>query len=55
MADSESRRYVSDPTDAIRAVLILYAEHKIGAPEADGQFTAILFKMGLASKRKIPR
>ena len=53
MADSKSAQYVRDPTDPIRALLILYAEHNIGAPGADGQITAILFKMGFASKMKI--
>ena len=53
MADSKSRRYVSDPTDPIRAVLILYANRLIGAPWADQRITAILFKMGLASQREL--
>ena len=53
MADTKSAQYVSDPTDPIRALLISYAEHKIGAPGADGQITSILFKKGLASKRNI--
>ena len=53
MADSRHARYVSDPADPIRAILIRYAQHEIGACGADGQITAWLFKKGLAVRKKL--
>ena len=43
----------SDPTDEIRAILILYAAGDVGPSGADATIMAILVRRGHASKRRI--
>ena len=53
MADSRHARYVSDPADPIRAILLSYADNNIGVCGADFQIINILFKKGQCSRKKL--
>ena len=56
MADSKlvtnPSKLVTNPLDEIRAILILYTKHQIGAAGADGQIMKILFRKGYARKQQ---
>ena len=50
---SHHPQLVTDPTDPIRAIILLYLANEIGCAGADGQIMIILIGLGLAVTRKI--